>query len=101
MHIPGASLGSAPIKKLGSGRESRIFPLQLLVPPREHRPESRRRLVPSAHKRAAEGLRAVIVFSPKTMTMQHDSILHQKLSAQVGPPDGSQGSGQLRTQESA
>jgi hypothetical protein len=38
------------------------------------------------HKCAAEGLRAVMVFSPKTMTMQHDSILHQKLSAQVGPP---------------
>jgi hypothetical protein len=44
VHIPRISLGSAPIKKLGSGRERCIFPLRLLVPPREHRPESSRRL---------------------------------------------------------
>jgi hypothetical protein len=44
VHSPRPSLGSAPITKLGSGRERCIFPLQLLVPPREHRPESSRRL---------------------------------------------------------
>jgi len=67
----------------GSGRERRIVPRQSRVPPLEHRPEMSRRIIVgatpiilSAHINAQpRRLRAVIVFSPKTIPMKHDSML--------------------------
>jgi hypothetical protein len=99
-HVPAS--GRRPSKHGGSGRERRIFPPQLLVPPRKHRPESSRRFVPSAHTNAQPAwLRVMMVSFPRDHSpdMKHHSIrapvwdrsrhssrLRMPSKAALGPP---------------